>query len=185
MHIRDRIKELCRVKAADLKPNPKNWRSHPQRQRDALLGILAEVGYADALLTRELPDGTLEIIDGHLRAETTPETEVPVLVLDVSSEEADKILATHDPLAEMADQDEKQLTKLVELVKTEDKAVAKMLSGLVDDAQAMAARREPLPAEVSVVETFQIIVQCDGEPQQREVYERLTGEGYNCRVLTL
>ena len=68
MRIRDRIKELRRVKADRLRPHPKNWRTHPQRQQDALRGILAEIGYADALLARELPDGSLELIDGHLRA---------------------------------------------------------------------------------------------------------------------
>ena len=71
MHIRDRIIELRRVRASELRPHPRNWRQHPPRQRDALRGVLAEVGYADALLARELPDGTLMLIDGHLRAETT------------------------------------------------------------------------------------------------------------------
>src|SRR4029079_15258456 len=73
MHIRDRIKELRRVRAADLRPNPRNWRVHPPAQQDALRYLLAEVGYADALLARELDDGTLLLIDGHLRAETTPD----------------------------------------------------------------------------------------------------------------
>ena len=70
MEVRDRIKELRRVRAADLLPNPKNWRVHPPAQADALRGLLSEIGYADALLVRETPRG-LEIIDGHLRAETT------------------------------------------------------------------------------------------------------------------
>src|SRR5579872_1997953 len=98
MHIRDRIKELRRVRAAELIPNPKNWRTHPARQQDALRGILAEVGYADALLAREVPGRGLMLIDGHLRAETTPEAIVPVLVLDLDEAEADKLLAALDPL---------------------------------------------------------------------------------------
>jgi len=53
--IRDRIKELRRVRAKDLLPNPKNWRLHTKVQAAALRGLLAEVGYADALLARELP----------------------------------------------------------------------------------------------------------------------------------
>ena len=73
MQIRDRIRELKRVPAKDLRPNPKNWRTHPKAQQDALRGVLAEVGYADALLARELPDGGLMLVDGHLRAETTPD----------------------------------------------------------------------------------------------------------------
>ena len=84
MIIRDRIKELRRVKASQLRPHPQNWRSHPPDQQDALRGVLAEIGYAGALLARELPDGSLELIDGHLRAETTPEMEVPVLIVDRS-----------------------------------------------------------------------------------------------------
>src|SRR5260221_3407006 len=68
MHIRDRIKELRRVPAAQLQPNPKNWRTHPKAQQDALKAILAEVGYADALLARETDTGRLMLIDGHLRA---------------------------------------------------------------------------------------------------------------------
>src|ERR1700722_1306622 len=103
MQIRDRIKELRRVPASSLRPNPRNWRTHPANQRDALRGILAEVGYAGALLARELPDGSLELIDGHLRAETTPEALVPVLVLDVDEYEAAKLLATFDPLSALAE----------------------------------------------------------------------------------
>jgi hypothetical protein len=86
--IRDRIKELRRVKASLLVKNPKNWRIHGKQQAAALKGLLREVGYADALLARELPDGKLMLIDGHLRAETTPLQEVPVLILDVTEAEA-------------------------------------------------------------------------------------------------
>src|SRR4029079_5277983 len=102
MQIRDRIKELRRVPAAELRPNPRNWRLHPSEQQEALRGLLAEVGYAGALLARELDDGTLMLIDGHLRAETTPDSLVPVLVLEVDEREAEKILLTHDPIAAMA-----------------------------------------------------------------------------------
>ena len=100
--MRDRIKELRRVKAAQLKPHPLNWRTHGPQQRAAMSGVLAEIGYADALLARELDDGSLELIDGHLRAEITPDDEVPVLVLDVTAAEAAKLLATLDPLAALA-----------------------------------------------------------------------------------
>src|ERR1700730_11813575 len=113
MEIRDRIRELRRVKASDLIPNPKNWRRHPKAQAHALRGILAEVGYADALLARELPDGRLQLVNGHLRAETTPGAMVPVLVLDVTEEEADKILLTLDPLAAMAAADPDRVQALL------------------------------------------------------------------------
>src|SRR5215471_10333625 len=112
MLIRDRIRELRRVPANQLRPSPRNWRTHPTAQRDALKGLLAELGYCDALLARELPDGSLMLIDGHLRCETTPDTDVPVLVLDVSEAEADKLLLTLDPLAGLAVADPQALTAL-------------------------------------------------------------------------
>jgi hypothetical protein len=118
MRIRDRIKELRRVKARDLLPNPKNWRRHPKMQADALRGLLAEVGYADALLARELPGGKLMLIDGHLRAETTPDMMVPVLVVDVN-EEADKLLLTLDPLAGLAQADVERIKELLATVTTD------------------------------------------------------------------
>ena len=127
IHIRDRIRELRRVAARELVPNPKNWRRHPKAQVDALQGILAEIGYGDALLVRELPDGRLVLIDGHLRAETTPDAVVPVLVLDVTEEEADKILLTLDPLAAMAESDAERIKALLTTVCTDSEAVQDLL----------------------------------------------------------
>ncbi len=187
MQIRDRIKELRRVRAADLVPNPKNWRTHPDAQRDALRGVLAEVGYADALLVRELADGRLELIDGHLRAETTPEAEVPVLVLDVDEAEARKILATHDPLAAMAEADERQLHSLIEACEFESPKVAEMLDQLERDLEK-ANQQFPdfdAKAEVPIPELFQVVIECRDEEEQQLMYERMRKEGYRCRVLTL
>ena len=134
MQIRNRVRELRRVKAADLVPNPKNWRTHPQGQQDALRGILAEVGYADALLARELPDGSLMLVDGHLRAETTPEQEVPVLVLDISEAEADKLLLSLDPLAALAETNAVALDALLREVDTGSEGLQQMYSELAEAA---------------------------------------------------
>jgi DNA modification methylase len=127
MQIRDRIKELRRVRARDLIPHEKNWRVHTKAQTAALRGLLSEIGYADALLARELPDGRLQLVDGHLRAETTPSAMVPVLILDVSEEEAEKILLTLDPLAAMAESDSDRLQALLNSVRTDSPAVEELL----------------------------------------------------------
>lgn len=187
MNVRDRIKELRRVRAADLRPNPRNWRVHPPAQQDALRGVLAEIGYAGALLARELPDGTLMLIDGHLRVETTPEAVVPVLVLDVDQAEADKILLTHDPLAGMATASDEHLQALLDEVQTENAAVRGLLDSLAKeyaDEIPVAAATSPRP-EVHVPESYQVVVECHDEEDQQSVFERMRGEGYRCRVLTL
>lgn len=127
MQIRNRVRELRIVPASELLPNPKNWRTHPKAQQDALRGILAEVGMADACLARQLPDGSLMLIDGHLRAETVADANVPVLILDVTEEEADKILATLDPLAAMAEKDAEQLASLLGELKESNDALTPLV----------------------------------------------------------
>jgi len=114
IEIRDRIRELRRVPASQLIPNLKNWHRHPDKQRKAMRAVLEEIGYADALLARQDDSGHLILIDGHLRADVTPTQDVPVLILDVTAAEADKILATLDPLASMAEFDTDAWTALIE-----------------------------------------------------------------------
>ena len=138
MTMRDRVKELRRVPASELLANPKNWRLHPPAQVAAMRGVLQEIGFADAMIARETPDG-LELIDGHLRRDVVGDQEVPVLVVDVNQEEADKLLLTVDPLAMMAQADTDQLLDLLQGIEFEDKAVGDMLEALAN------GETEPLP----------------------------------------
>lgn len=133
--IRDRITGLRRVRAGDLLPNPRNWRTHPKHQSDALRGLLDEIGWADALIARELDDGRLELIDGHLRAGMDADAQVPVLVLDVTQAEADKVLATLDPLAALAGMNGEALTDLEARVTTENEAVRSLLDRVFASAR--------------------------------------------------
>jgi len=185
MMIRDRIRELRRVRAGDLRPHPKNWRTHPPAQQDALRGVLAEIGYAAALLARELPDGSLQLIDGHLRAETTPDTDVPVLIVDLDDAETAKLLALHDPISAMAGRDDALLSELLMEVDTESEAIRAVLDGLlaapllpedllsdgVNDGNSNDA------GEITIPESYQVVAECENESRQKELYERLTGEG--------
>jgi hypothetical protein len=168
VEIKNRVKELRQVKASELLPNPKNWRRHPASQSNALRGVLADIGYADALIAYETPDG-LMLIDGHLRAETTPDTEVPVLVTDLNEQEADKLLATLDPLAAMAEQDNPALESLLKDMATPNDALAHMLEqmqldiriGTLDDARdslkhqpgGMQARTLPIDMYITGMKT--------------------------------
>jgi hypothetical protein len=185
MNVRDRIVELRRVPASELLPHPGNWRMHPRRQQEALRGILAEVGYADALLARQLPDGRLQLIDGHLRAETTPDQIVPVLVLDVNEAEAAKLLASLDPLAGLAEADAAKLEELLQEFQTESAALAEMLAEVVEVASGGAKPASVAPREPAIPEVWQVVVHCGSEEEQHELYDRLTDLGYHCRVLVM
>lgn len=136
--VRDRIVELRRVKAGELRPNLRNWRRHPKHQREALRALLSEIGFADAILARELEDGSLEIIDGHLRQSMDSAATVPVLVLDVDQAEADKLLVTLDPLAALAIADPEPLQALLASIETSSEEVRMLLAGLATAADVHA-----------------------------------------------
>jgi len=187
MKIKDRIKEFRRIPASQLKPNPKNWRTHPDRQKDVLKGVLAEIGYADALLARELPDGSLELIDGHLRVETTPDQEVPVLVLDLNDEESDKLLAVLDPLASLAGKDEQLLASLVESVETNNAAMQSLLDELVarNEENHLVENEDAPLKDLDIPKCYQIVVECESESEQQELFEMLVAQGAKCRIVNI
>ena len=75
--IRDIIKGLRRERARELLKNAKTGADIPKLRPTLYRGCSRpEIAYADALLVRGLPDGRHMIIDGHLRAETTPDVMV-------------------------------------------------------------------------------------------------------------
>ena len=216
--VKDRIRQLRRVKAAELKPHPCNWRIHPPEQRAALEAILAEIGYAGALIARELPDGSLQLLDGHLRAEVSPQADVPVLVVDLDDREAEKLLALHDPIAAMAQAEQLVLAELSSRVETENAALRQLLDSLLtrsaelhlppesadddlpparpvshdgspldENDSAVAARHdaadERRPPSVEIPELYQLVVECRDICEQEALFDRLTAEGYTCRVV--
>lgn len=187
--LRDRIKELRRVRAAELLPHPLNWRLHPPEQRAVLEALLREVGFANALLVRELPDGRLQLIDGHLRAETAPEMEVPVLVLDVDESEAEKLLATLDPVAALAAADARAIAALREKITSQETVVAEFLDAIRGEAEASAHSmehgEEATGSALTLQSLYQVIVECADEAAQRALFERLSEEGHRCRALVL
>lgn len=115
---------------ADLEPNGGNWRAHPQAQLVALKDVVAEVGWAGALLWNER---TKRLVDGHARRELFAGQKVPVLVGSWTEEQERKILATLDPLSAMAEADAAKLAALLAEIDTESEAVQSLLDSLAHD----------------------------------------------------
>ncbi len=224
---------MRRVRADTLRPHPLNWRSHPPGQVRALQAALDEVGFVGALVARPLPDGSLQLIDGHLRAETLPSAELPVLVVDLSDDEAARLLAVYDPLAGLAEAHAARLSELSASIELRHAALQELVADVLDRRQqAMneilgqasatgslwnspgdAVTNSPASTHYSADDesddtsnndvesseapnnfskiprqfraTYQVVVDCPSEQQQRVVFERLTEEGLRCRVLTL
>lgn len=176
---RNRVRELRIVDVSELAPNPRNFRRHPQAQSNALQALLEQVGIAGALLAYEHPERGLELIDGHLRRDQGGQW--PVLILDVSEEEADLLLATHDPLATMAQNDLSVLGELVASLNIQDEALAAMFK----DLSASFVEKATQDETKMLPESFSVLVFELNEAQQRELIERLSEEGYKCRAMIL
>lgn len=130
MSFRDRVVELRRVRAGDLIPHEKNWRTHPESQRSALTAMLDEIGFAGAIVARVDEGGGVVVIDGHLRSEMDPDAEVPVLITDLDEAEADRLLVTYDPIGDMAGTDPGRLVALLDDIGPRDGAIGDLLGSL-------------------------------------------------------
>lgn len=114
--------------------NPKNWRTHPGSQTDALAGVLREVGIVQNVLVNERSG---YVIDGHARialALREGQPTIPVTYVDLSEAEEAEILVTLDPLAAMAGTDAVQLEALLAEVSSGEAGVQAMLAELAERA---------------------------------------------------
>lgn len=130
---RSRIVGSGEVDPADLIANPRNWRTHPRHQRQALAGMLAEVGWVQSVIVNQR---TGHLVDGHLRVELAAAhgDQVPVVYVDLSEEEEALVLAALDPLAALAGSDKEKLAELLAGVQPEAAELRQVLADLARGA---------------------------------------------------
>jgi hypothetical protein len=182
--MKNRIKAHRKVRAGDLVPHELNPRTHSEAQRAALRLLYDEIGFARSLLAYELPDGRLKLIDGHLRATTTPDELVDVEVLDVNDAEARALLLAIDPLAQLAGYDADILDELRHIAE-QDSAAVKSLWDALAESEAVTRKKlraaadapdDPLPGQ------FLILIECPDEGQQVALLQRFRAEGIKCQA---
>lgn len=186
--IRNRTLELRTVRAGDLMAHPRNWRRHPEEQRRVLRGVLRDVGFVGAVVARKRKDGSLELVDGHLRADLDPEAQIPVLVTDLSEQEALAVLATHDPITGMAETDRETLRALLDEVSFASDSVEDWLDEMaasLGDSEETGDAAESSGESVAWEGRYEVVVEVDSEQEQEELFTRLTEEGLRCRVLSM
>jgi hypothetical protein len=181
--IRNRIVAHVTVRAGDLVPHPLNFRRHPAGQRAALEDSLAELGDIRSLLGYRLPDGRIQLIDGHLRRDLDPERQVTVELVDLSEVEAAKALLTLDPLAALAESDTEAARALADTLETDSEALRGLWRSVAGETRiAQRALDEP-PAEDEAPERFLVLIECDNEPHQVALLERFASEGLRCKAI--
>jgi hypothetical protein len=124
---------------AQLLANPENFRAHPSAQRNALAAVLAEVGFVAPVIVNRT---TGHLIDGHLRVELAlarDEQEIPVSYVELSQDEERLVLATFDPLGDLAFPDKDRLRELLEGVSSPDATIQALLANVATEAGLAAA----------------------------------------------
>tara|TARA_R110000751_G_scaffold48895_9_gene108632 strand:+ start:720 stop:1385 length:666 start_codon:yes stop_codon:yes gene_type:complete len=149
---RSRIVGHAEVAPGDLTENPRNWRTHPQAQRDALTGVLDTVGWVQDVIVNKRSGF---ILDGHARVAVATQRgaeTVPVVYVDLDEDEELLMLATLDPLSAMAEADDDALADLLASVTSEDEALTAMLDDLAGaESDDLEGSRGP---EMEITPTF-------------------------------
>lgn len=144
------IRELRWMDPRELKANARNWRTHPQRQRQAFQATLAANGWAGAALLNET---TGNLLDGHMRvaeAIKANEKSIPVLVGRWTEAQEKQVLATLDPLGAMAGTNASALSSLTEEVARSSKTLEGLTSANV---KAFKEFTRDLSSYAALVET--------------------------------
>lgn len=188
--IRSRIVAHRIVAASALRPHPLNWRTHPDSQRTALHAVLDEIGLARSVLAYVADadkgkgdDAPLTLIDGHLRRDELGDGPVTVEVLDLSDEEARKLLLSLDSLAALAGTDDAALAELLDATEADSQALALLWQGLLppaaDEAPPADAADEPAPPR-----QFLVVVHCRDEKHQEDVLAQARKNRWKAKAAT-
>lgn len=173
------------VAIEDLKPNPRNPNQHPKRQIKLLAKIIKEQGWR-APITVSTRSGL--VVRGHGRygaAKLLGLAEAPVDKQDYGSDVAEYAdLIADNRIAELAELDEDLLK-----VNLEDLRIGPIdleLTGFslkeIHDLFNEADNKKNKNDEY-IPESFQVLIACETEVEQRDLLERFNREGLKCRAL--
>lgn len=164
---KSRIVGHADVDPKELVPNPANWRQHPSHQRSALADVLMEIGWVQDVIVNKT---TGNLVDGHLRlglALDNDEPSIPVGYVELSEDEERLVLATLDPLAELAVADAESLERLLAELEVDGES----LQGLLDDLLQAVAEPDPIPGQEPVPEDFWPRVSFKLPPELKERWD--------------
>jgi hypothetical protein len=130
----NRVTEHAEVDPQSLVANPANFRTHPEFQKQSLVGVLNKVGWVGRILVNKT---TGHIVDGHARvalAIENGEKLVPVDFVELTPEEEALVLTTFDPIGAMAETNRDALAGLLQQVQTDSDSVQALLQSISQDA---------------------------------------------------
>jgi ParB-like chromosome segregation protein Spo0J len=166
---------------ADLVPYANNARTHSKRQVQQIAASIKEFGFTNPVLV----DAAGGIVAGHgrvLGAQLLKMPQVPTIDVGYLTEAQRKAYVLADnKLALNAGWDVELLG--VELGGILELGIDSELVGFsAKEVERITGKSDGLDPD-DMQDSFEILVECTDEPQQRALLERLAGEGYKCKSL--
>ncbi len=181
---RNRIVEHIQLPASELLPHENNPRIHGSFQKEALIALGREVGFARSLLGYRDALGRVRLIDGHLRREVLGNGEVCVEILDVTDDEARKLLLSIDPLAALAETERGPLEILRNLVATDEDALATLWASIETLPEEVDLEKENKAEKAkNLPEKWLVLIECENEAMQVLLLAEMQTRGIPVKAL--
>jgi|HubBroStandDraft_1064217.scaffolds.fasta_scaffold453076_2 ParB-like chromosome segregation protein Spo0J len=168
------------VAIESLSADPANARKHGQRNLEAIAASLRRFGQQKPIVVDS--HGVVRAGNGQLAAaRALGWTHIRVVRSDLPATELTAFAITDNRTAELAEWDPEILAGLLADPELGD-------VGFTDEEMkrfADAAGEGEDSDRGDIQESFEVVAECRDEGQQKELYERLTAEGYSCRLFTL
>ena len=166
-----------------LKPYDGNAKEHTREQIDAVENSIKEFGFRNPIIAWHDEDDNPVIVAGHARAKAAQELgidEVPVIFVDDLSDAQRRALTLVDNQTTiMTGWDEDQLSYELDILSDS--------FNMSDFGFDLNLDTDSIDKDLSDTfeESYAVAIDCETEEELQTVYDELTGEGYNCRILTL
>ena len=166
----------------DIKPYEKNPRKNDNAV-EYVANSIKEFGFQQPIVIDK--DGV--IVAGNTRYKASKKLgldKVPCIVADDLTDEQIKAYRLADnKVSELAEWDIDLLGEELEGIFDID--MSDFGFDLIEEEEEPTAPTERKDLSDKVGETYEVIVECVNEIEQEQIYNKLIGDGYSCRVLTL
>lgn len=184
--------ESLLVPIGELNEDPKNARSHPDVNFEAVKRSLAELGQHSPLVVQR-QGSIVRVGNCRLRAaRALGWTHVAAVITDESDVVAMARAIADNRTAELAEWDQDELADIVRLLHAELSETAEGLLSVevtgfsereIEKILARADRGGSTDPDQRIEEAFQVLVICKSEKEQASLLARLSGEGFECKSL--
>jgi len=173
--------EIKQLKISELKPYSRNPKTHPDKQIEKIANSIKEFGFNVPILI----DKNNEIIAGHgryLASQKLGLTEVPVIKIESLTPAQIKAYRITDNKLTESEWEYDFLNK--ELSDLKDLNFNINITGF-DDNELSKLFDTKKEKEIRIDIEYKILVECQDEKEQEELYNKFKKEGLKCRILIL